>query len=378
VTNNFYDQLLIYPGRPATVLDDPKNFKDFPDDWHIVVADVEGSTEAVANGKQREVNLSAVGCIIAAFNLVRDKEVTFPVFFGGDGVTMVLPPSIFKQVFATLELHREAVKNNWGLNMRLGSLPVDYIYEHEHSLAIARSRPDDMQLIPIIRGSGLVFAEKEIKSGRGHSPKYAIEYALNTEGMECNWTRLPNIDESTTTLSLLVSAQKAEDLGYYSKILEEIDTIYGAHSERTPAHPDAIIEEVGEGSLRSRIIKNLRSKSIWEHIKALPQLVFPKTYLRVTDEGKKFSRKLSALTDDLMLDGNINTVLQGTADQHDALIEFLKSISSDSSVIYGTHISETAVISCRVEDLNGDLIHFIDGDGGGFTQAAKELKRKMN
>jgi len=47
-------------------------------------------------------------------------------------------------------------------------------------------------------------------------------------------------------------------------------------------------------------------------------------------------------------------------------------------IFYGSHRSNCTLMTCLVGDTTeGDHIHFIDGDDGGYAMAAKTLKRQM-
>ena len=42
---------------------------------------------------------------------------------------------------------------------------------------------------------------------------------------------------------------------------------------------------------------------------------------------------------------------------------------------YGMNVSDTALMTCLVTSTNEGLhVHFVDGGGGGYTNAAKSLK----
>ena len=83
-----------------------------------------------------------------------------------------------------------------------------------------------------------------------------------------------------------------------------------------------------------------------------------------------------ALSDTLVIDGKINTVISGTAAQRQQLEESLSRLEAGGKLWYGIHVSGESVMSCYVRSLNEDHIHFVDGAGGGYTKAAGMLKQK--
>ena len=58
---NFYSNLEIQDTSISSLLAKEKNFQDVPEDWHILVADIRNSTQAVQNGNHNHVNLVATG-----------------------------------------------------------------------------------------------------------------------------------------------------------------------------------------------------------------------------------------------------------------------------------------------------------------------------
>lgn len=50
-------------------------------------------------------------------------------------------------------------------------------------------------------------------------------------------------------------------------------------------------------------------------------------------------------------------------------------LSIEGVLRFGLHRSPSALMTCLVFNLDkGEHIHFVDGDDGGFTAAAKKLK----
>ncbi len=84
------------------------------------------------------------------------------------------------------------------------------------------------------------------------------------------------------------------------------------------------------------------------------------------------------MSDTIVLDGRINTVISGRADQREKLLSVLKALELGGEIHYGMHVSNASVMSCYVPDYMDGHIHFVDGFGGGYTQASRVLKAKMN
>jgi len=102
-----------------------------------------------------------------------------------------------------------------------------------------------------------------------------------------------------------------------------------------------------------------------------------KFYLHYDKEGKKYLHRLVELSDTLIIDGRINTVISGTEQQRELLIASLNQMEQDGEIIFGWHASEESVMSCYVRDRLDQHIHFVDGSEGGYTKAASMLKKKL-
>ena len=75
--------------------------------------------------------------------------------------------------------------------------------------------------------------------------------------------------------------------------------------------------------------------------------------------------------------GKINTLICGDEHKRLKLVATLDQLEKEGEIKYGLFISIDSVMSCYVRDLKDDHIHFVDGAGGGYTQASKMLKGKM-
>ncbi|MNL78808.1 hypothetical protein D3C87_2052860 [compost metagenome] len=83
------------------------------------------------------------------------------------------------------------------------------------------------------------------------------------------------------------------------------------------------------------------------------------------------------MSDTLVIDGKINTVITGTPEQRAQLQNALDVMEAAREIHYGLHVSSESVMSCYVHDLKDGHIHFIDGAEGGYTKAAGMLKQKL-
>ena len=97
-----------------------------------------------------------------------------------------------------------------------------------------------------------------------------------------------------------------------------------------------------------------------------------------TKKGRDYLLDLVNMSDTLVIDGRINTVISGTAAQRELLQTALNKLENEGEIFYGLFVSTESVMSCSVRNMDDRHIHFIDGAEGGYTKAAGLLKHKIH
>ena len=93
-----------------------------PDDWIVMIADVQGSTRAIEEGRYKDVNMVGAASITAVLNICGDIEV--PFVFGGDGGTLAVPGSLRKAACDALIGLQAISQATFGLPLRVGAIPL--------------------------------------------------------------------------------------------------------------------------------------------------------------------------------------------------------------------------------------------------------------
>ena len=378
------DSQKFYNSLPAEVLplsrlyQQPKKFHGVPRDWHILITDVMNSSNAVANGDHQSINLIATGSIVAVLNIAHEYEIEIPFFFGGDGATFILPQFLKEEVFAALKVYQANVVKEFDLLLRVGTVSVAEVYDANVQLKIAKAKVSSLYIIPVVLGEGLMFAENMIKSD---SPNELAEtddpLILNLTGLQCRWDKIPPPETHDEVMSLLVmSCIEGEQGKAFSKVMQLIDNVYGdIVTRRSISVPKLkLVTDLGRirKELRTRIDKTILFSTVANWSKVVIGKLFFKTW-----KGKTYLKKLVDLTDNIVLDGKINTVISGTVAQRKELQKGLMELEEKGEIIFGFYISDSSIMSCYVQDMNEKHIHFVDGAGGGYTEASKFLKEKI-
>lgn len=375
----FYSELVEYRQSISKVLKKETLFSDTPDDWHVVITDIKDSTKAIESGKHEAVNLIATGSIIAVLNIAHEAKTSIPFFFGGDGATLIIPPQILEESLNALKEHQVNSFKNFDLFLRVGSMPVSKVYENGYRLKIAKAKMNDYLSIPIILGAGLQYAESVIKGEENaYKNPELLKKVLNLEGMECRWDRIKPPEEQHEIVCLLVNSVSRDDQApVYKNILEKIEDIYGSHKKRSPISISGLSLNATLDRINSEMKVKQGSRSLSFLFKRLFSTLVGKFYLQFNEEGKQYLNNLVEMTDTLVLDGRINTVISGLSKQHNELEEFLTRLENSGEITFGMYRSKDSIMSCYVRDRKDQHIHFVDGGDGGYTKAAGVLKKKF-
>ena len=82
-------------------------------------------------------------------------------------------------------------------------------------------------------------------------------------------------------------------------------------------------------------------------------------------------------TDYRRFDDTLRLLLDCSEKQADEIDAMLAARAKRGELHYGLHRADSALMTCLIFDLDkAEHIHFVDGNDGGFTSAAKNLKQK--
>jgi len=373
----FYSRLPVNEISLSDLLTEEHLFFKIPANWHVVITDVKNSTAAIREGLHETINLVATGSIVAVLNIAYKSNLTVPFFFGGDGATFIIPPTLLDTTVQALLQHQGNTKTNFNLDLRVGHVAVAEIYEQAHALNISKLRTSGQFAIPVLLGDGLTYAEMKIKGpDYMFSPLAVREDELDLSGMQCRWDRIKPPENSFEVVSLLVIARAGiQQSMAFKKVMDSVDAIYGAQQTRSPI-------TIGKLKLKATLAKiglemrvRMGGFRIFYLLSNWTKTSLGYFYFK-TKKGKEYLHSLVEMSDTLVIDGRINTVICGTAGQRERLETALSKIEREGEILYGLYVSKESVMSCYVRNLNDRHIHFVDGAEGGYTKAAGVIKQK--
>ena len=71
-TGGFYKRVPAF--RDIEGFTDPSRYQTLPADWRVVIADIRGSTKAIAEGRYKDVNMMGAACITAVLNALKQFD----------------------------------------------------------------------------------------------------------------------------------------------------------------------------------------------------------------------------------------------------------------------------------------------------------------
>jgi hypothetical protein len=93
-------------------------------------------------------------------------------------------------------------------------------------------------------------------------------------------------------------------------------------------------------------------------------------------DSATYKREVVANTDFRKFDDGLRMTLDCAPDLADELEALLKRAAQDGIARYGIHRQNAALVTCIVPSpTSSNHVHFVDGAAGGYTAAAKVLKR---
>jgi hypothetical protein len=373
--SGFYASLPVFDGFDKIV--DTEIYKPLPEGWLLGVADIVGSTEAIAAGRYKSVNMAGASVITAAANAFGTTD--FPFVFGGDGASFAIPASWAVPARGALSACIVFVREELDLSLRAAIVPVAAIRQQALDVRVARFAPSANVSYALFSGGGLSWAEQEMKRG-----VFAIEPAArNTRpdlaGLSCRFEKVPSY--RGTILTLLVMPAGRDGTREFWNLMEALLTLTASSDAvGTPLSREALtIKWPPTGLDLEARARHKPGRSLWRDrlqvavFNLMTFLIFrfeirvgqfqPSTYVREVIENSDF-RKYD--------DG-----LRMTLDCEQQLANRIEALLSDAAqrgiARYGLHRQPEALMTCFTPTVFGQHFHFIDGADGGYATASRRL-----
>lgn len=367
----------------------PEVYAPLPEDWVVVIGDVEGSTAAIARGQYKDVNLVGSSLLIAAFNALGHSDL--PFIFGGDGATLALPASELVRARPAFLATRRMARDGFDLGLRIGVIPMRDLRAAGHDTRVARVRLSDRFSLAAFWGGGLDWAEKTIKDPQAGACYRIEEYAAPTAqtfvGLECRWRGVPS--EKGETLSLLVQAVAPGEAGRvrsYMAVVKKLQDIFGESAGGHPISENQLhiaqnfSEYRGEAKVHRSQSGRLGRALYQFYIRlegVLGDWLIRHRLIALSADWGRYKQHLVQHSDYRKFDGVLRMILSATEAQRTELVAWLEERYRAGELAYGLHLAKEALVTCLIFEREGGHLHFIDGAGGGYALAATDLKARL-
>lgn len=386
-TDNFYSDLTVFDNFSS--VSDLSSYKEIPPEWYVVAADIKNSTNAIKEGLYKAVNIAGVSVLTSVRNAA--KPVLLPYIFGGDGASLCIPPSSVTKVEKALLATRKMAKKEFGLELRVGIIPISIINDEGYSVLVARHRMSEFYIQAAFTGGGVEFAEDLIKDEVA-GEKYrldanSISNDADYSGLECRWDNV--YSQHGETIALIVKALSPSievSSIVYNEVIEKVRQIYGDDELCRPVQADRLrmTNDNKKLSYELKVRVSMEDRvgfiKYWLTIRLQNLLgwVFMKFKLNIFDVAwGEYKKDVVKNTDFKKFDGVLREVISGTKEQREELERYLEQRYKNNECVYGIHVSDSALVTCMVSSRSGEHFHFVDGADGGYAMAATQMKQQL-
>jgi Protein of unknown function (DUF3095) len=361
---------------------DPARYIEAPSDWLLVMADIKDSTEAARAGRYKDVNMVGAACITATLNATAGLEL--PYSFGGDGATVLIPPEVRDVVADALIRTRHLAKAAFGLELRVGMVPVQELRGRGARVLVAKFELSPGNHLAMLAGGGVELAERLIKGGAGFELEHRGESGPpDLHGLSCRWQ--PYRSLRGHMLTLLVRSLEADRLRLHQEIIEALRRILAEAPETAgPIQRANMRFSWPPTGLRAEAIATRGRRPYW--LRRL-YLAFESFLLLLADrfdvrigpfDPTVYREEMRRNSDYRKVADTLHMVLDCTEAQIAAIEAHLTGLHAQGRIVYGTHRADEAMMTCLVFSLEESRhVHFVDGADGGYALAALQLKTQL-
>ena len=394
MTTNFYEQLPAFTDFSGVT--DFSSYSQVPDDWTVLISDVIGSTNAIKEGRYKDVNMVGAASITCVLNACEDIAV--PFVFGGDGGTIVVPLSVYEKTATALCALQAKSKDIFKLDLRIGAVRVSDLRKKGVDVTVRKYQLSKGNFLAMFAGGGLELADELLKHPQEPNP-YHLQPDPNIgepdlDGLSCRWEPLSAANGIMLTMMVKVYGKtKAQETKRLSQIMKQLETIVGQVKDSTtssaaPAKkqtmkyrwpPASLTQEANIMGRASSPQKSYLRKLGRVAFTSLVQLWCERFGKKAGDyDGANYSNEIRTNTDFRKFDGILRMVLDVSQDQANQIEQYLQKEHENKTLSFGLHTADQALMTCLVFSLEqSEHVHFIDGSNGGFALAAIGFKKQI-
>ncbi|WP_199252595.1 DUF3095 domain-containing protein [Chachezhania sediminis] len=375
-TEAFFASLPLH--EDFATLSDAHIYAPLPKDWWVATSDITGSTQAVADGRYKTVNMVGAAVISAQMNAHKGKP--FPFIFGGDGAGFAVPPEWRDRTEEALLAVKAWAQTEFDMDLRVGMTPIADIRAAGLDVTVARFQASEGVDYAMFSGGGMSWAEAQMKAGAQITAQLPEGTKPDLTGLSCRWSHMPS--QHGVILSVVILPSNGVPSPTFStfvqRVLRVARRLPSAGHPAEASGPDvkwppagATLEahaQRGDGTLGAA-----RRRALFESFVAW---LLIKTGLKLGGfDARRYRRVVGENADYRKFGDGLKMTLDCDPDTERKLRGLLEQGAADGIVRFGLHAQSEAMMTCIVPSILADNhVHFVDGASGGYTAAAKSIK----
>ncbi|WP_432817130.1 DUF3095 domain-containing protein [Sulfitobacter sp. JB4-11] len=360
------------------VLSDTQKYTPLPDDWWVGTSDIVGSTQAVADGRYKTVNM--VGAAVISAQINAHGGAAFPYIFGGDGAGFAVPPAWQDRAAKALAAVRVWAAEEFDMGLRVGMTRVSDIRQAGLDVTVARFQAALGVDYAMFTGGGLSWAETQMKKGAQSVPQAPAGTQPDLTGLSCRWNHMPSRHGTILSVVILPS-DDAPGPAFSALARDVVEVARGLERAGHPAAPGgpgvkwppagATLE--AHAQRRGGSLGAARRKALFESFVAW---LLIKTGLKIGGfDARDYQRIVGGNADFRKFEDGLKMTLDCDSATQEQLRNLLEKAAQDGIIRYGLHTQSEAMMTCIVPSImTDDHVHFVDGAAGGYTAAAQAIK----
>lgn len=355
-------------------------YRPLPEGWALAVADVVSSTDAIARGKYKSVNMAGASVITAVLNALGDAD--YPFVFGGDGAVIAVPPAKIAAAAEALAAVARWITEDLGLTMRTALVPLAEIRAAGLDVRIARFQASAEMTFAMFAGGGSAWAEAQMKQGRFAIPMAPVGSRADLTGLSCRWNPITSRNgQIVSIIAVPLAAASAE--AFRALVADVVAVANKAGGLGNPLPPEGPVPHLTLGGVDSETnARAPRGTRLLARIKVLVSIAMTVLLYRTNltlggFNAREYVRQMTRNTDFRKFDDGLKMTIDINAAGLAEIEALLESAATAGVCQFGLHKQDQALVTCIVPSLRAhDHMHFIDGAAGGYAQAASQMKAK--
>ena len=360
---------------------DPTLYQPLPEEDFVGMTDVVNSTQAIAEGRYKAVNMAGAAAITAVMNAVPGE--TFPFVFGGDGATLAVAAKHAAKVSEALARTAAFARDDLQLGLRAALVPLREIRAAGADIRLAWFQPSPEIRYAMFSGGGLLFAEEVMKAGRFAIEAAPVGQRPDLTGLSCRY--MPVAGKNGVILSLIVKrGAKASEAEFATAVRDVLGMLNALDRDGHPVPPEGPPVRWPPQGLEFEARASRGGRSLAAHrlkvtlVGAVSWLILKSGIKLGGFDPAHYRRQTTQNTDFRKFDDGLRMTIDCAPEMADRVEQRLRELRERGLLTFGAFRQKEALVTCIVPNvMHDDHMHFVDGAGGGYALAARMLKDSL-